>query len=136
MSVLIRGRKMPKSCSRCFCMALCRLWKNIMHPEFNRHRNCPLAPVPPHGRLIDAAALWVEINKICDRRDAGIITDLTCLQQILSTLRHAPAVIQAEEAELTGTDMGGGIRMDEAGNVIDWGIVGPPGEVGRTEAEG
>ena len=45
--------EMPKSCSRCFCMASCRLWKNIMHPEFNRHRNCPLVPVPPHGRLID-----------------------------------------------------------------------------------
>ena len=96
MSVLIRGMKMPKSCSRCFCMALCRLWKNIMHPEFNRHRNCPLAPVPPHGRLIDADALWVETNKICDRRDAGIITDLTCLQQILSALRHAPTIIPAE----------------------------------------
>ena len=39
-----------------------------------------------------------------------------------------------QEAELTGTDMGGGIRWDDAGNVIDWGIAGPPGEVGRTEA--
>lgn len=61
---------------------------------------------------------------------------MTCLQQILSALRHAPTVIQAEEAELTGTDMGGGIRMDEAGNVVDWGIVGPPGAAGRTEVEG
>lgn len=54
-------------------------------------------PVPPHGALIDANALWVEINKICDRRDAGIITDLTCLQQILSALRHAPTIIPASE---------------------------------------
>lgn len=54
-------------------------------------------PVQPHGRLIDADALWVEINKICDRRDAGIITDLVCLQQILSALRHAPTIIPAEE---------------------------------------
>lgn len=97
--LLIRGMKMPKSCSRCFCMASCRLWKNIMHPEFNRHRNCHLITVPDHGRLIDADALWVEINKICDRRDAGIITDLTCLQQILSALRRASTVIPAEEGE-------------------------------------
>lgn len=53
-------------------------------------------PVPPHGRLIEAAALWVEIHKICDRRDAGIISDLTCLQQLLSAVRHAPTIIPAE----------------------------------------
>ena len=54
-------------------------------------------PVPPHGRGIDADALWVEINKICDRRDAGIIPDLTCLQQLLSAVRHAPTIIPASE---------------------------------------
>lgn len=56
----------------------------------------PLVPVPPHGRTIDVAALWVEINKICDRRDEGIISDLTCLQQLLSAVRHAPTIIPAE----------------------------------------
>lgn len=53
-------------------------------------------PVLPHGRTIDVAALWVEINKICDRRDAGIISDLTCVQQLLSAVRHAPTIIPAE----------------------------------------
>ena len=61
--------------------------------------DCTAAHVPPHGDLIDRAELWVEINKICDRRDAGIITDLTCLQQILSALRHASTIIQAEEGK-------------------------------------
>lgn len=55
-------------------------------------------PVPPHGRTIDAAALWVAINKICDRRDAGIISDLTCVQQLLSAVRHAPTIIPAEQS--------------------------------------
>ncbi len=54
-------------------------------------------PVPPHERLVDADAFWVEINNICDRRDAGIISDFTCLQQILSALRHAPTIIPASE---------------------------------------
>jgi len=54
-------------------------------------------PVRPHGDSIDRAVLWVEINKICDRRDAGIISDLTCLQQILSALRHAPTIIPASD---------------------------------------
>lgn len=56
-------------------------------------------PVPPHGRLIDADALWVNINEICDRHDNEIITDLTCLQQILSAVRHTSTVIPAEEGE-------------------------------------
>ncbi len=58
-----------------------------------------IVPVPPHGRLSDADALWMEINKICDRRDAGIISDLTCLQQLLSAFRHDPTIIPAEEGE-------------------------------------
>lgn len=53
--------------------------------------------VPPHGKLGDLDALLVEINTICDRRDAGIISDLTCLQQILSAVSHAPTIIPAEE---------------------------------------
>ncbi len=60
---------------------------------------CPLVPVPPHGALIDRTKLWAEINKICDRRDAGIISDLTCLQQILSAVRHAPTIIPASEVK-------------------------------------
>ena len=39
-----------------------------------------------------------------------------------------------EQEELTGTDMGGGIRWDDDGNVIDWGITGHPGEAEITEA--
>lgn len=59
----------------------------------------PVSVPQGHGRLIDANELWVEINKICDRRDAGIISDLTCLQQLLSAVRHAPTIIQAEDGE-------------------------------------
>ena len=64
--------------------------------QYGHHLIITAVPVPPHGELIDRAELWVEINKICDRRDAGIITDLTCVQQILSALRHAPTVIPAQ----------------------------------------
>jgi len=56
-------------------------------------------PIPNHGRCIDEDALWVEINKICDRRDAEIISDLTCINQILSAIRHAPTIIPADHAE-------------------------------------
>lgn len=59
---------------------------------------CPLIGVPePHGRLIDADALWVEIHKICNRHDEGVISDLTCLQQLLSVIRHATTIIPASK---------------------------------------
>ncbi len=95
MSILIKGMEMPSGCTDCPVWAVLRCKSEINLPT--RPRDCPLVPVPAHGRLIDEAALWVEINKICDRRDAGIISDLTCLQQILSALRHAPTIIPAEE---------------------------------------
>lgn len=101
MGVYTPDMKLPSSCL--FCDIPVRVQPcpvdhdNVSNYKSSRHPACPLIPVPPHGRLIDANALWVEINKICDRRDAGIITDLTCLQQILSALRHAPTIIPAEE---------------------------------------
>lgn len=104
MSVLIKGMKMPRYCAECDAVIdeelLCPFTNDDCENYFRvRNRNCPLVPVPPHGRCVDTDVLWVEINKICDRRDAGIITDLTCLQQILSALRHAPTIIPADPAE-------------------------------------
>ena len=115
MSILLKGMEMPKSC------IACHLNFGEKRPEYGltiycpysdgviswrdkafdngRLASCGIIPVPPHGRLIDNTELWVEINKICDRRDAGIITDLACLQQILSAVRHAPTIIPAEEGE-------------------------------------
>lgn len=92
--LLICGMEMPKSCSRCFCMASCRLWKNIMHPEFNRHRNCTLIPVPPHGRLIDADALIknLEISAEGGNNGAALLR-----AAFIEVLKAAPTIIPAEE---------------------------------------
>lgn len=94
MSILIKGIEMPKSCSRCFCMASCRLWKNIMHPEFNRHRNCPLVPVPPHGRCVDADAVAKMVLDSVNQEDAQgfMFTKIIC-----QILKDAPTIIPAEE---------------------------------------
>ena len=65
MSILIKGMEMPKKCWRC---CLSQLYENpremlvckVTHEEvlrYNIDSNCPLVPVPPHGRLIDADAL-------------------------------------------------------------------------------
>ena len=101
--ILIKNIEMPTSCEKCKTMFGCcacedgTVWCRLAQGYIGDKRTvCPLSSVREHGRCIDADALWVEINKICDRRDAGIITDLTCLQQILSALRHAPTIIEAD----------------------------------------
>ena len=112
MGVYIPSIKMPKSCPKCRNSGLklaidelglkCPERKEIWGPTAAdikgiRRADCPLIFVQAHGRLGDLDVLLAEINKICDRRDAGIISDLTCLQQLLSAVRHAPTIIEAEE---------------------------------------
>lgn len=61
MSILIKGMEMPESCWRCCLSQLYEkprdmLVCKITHEEVLRHKidgNCPLVPVPPHGRLGD-----------------------------------------------------------------------------------
>ena len=62
MSILIRGMEMPISCAGCFNRS-CGLWREVALPAHQRHKYCPLVPVPPHGRLIDADALMNEMDK-------------------------------------------------------------------------
>lgn len=71
MSVYIPGMKMPKNCYVCpFCdyvSARCDAVKGTPYTPQNRYEAraewCPLVPVPPHGRLIDANALERDIDK-------------------------------------------------------------------------
>ena len=87
--IYIHGMEMPKNCVdcgfkincdecegyECFCAVLNR---NIGYMPYNRSflredapvvlsdcrlDDCPLVPVPPHGRLIDADALMNEMDK-------------------------------------------------------------------------
>lgn len=73
MRILIRGMEMPTSCEKCpfldyeqgFCLASgvkseIGWYELTLCPgsiKNGRHDDCPLVPVPPHGRLIDADAL-------------------------------------------------------------------------------
>lgn len=94
MSILIKGMEMPKDGEKLYMIAFSDGKACASYKPFEWHE---VVPVPPHGRLGDLNELWVEINTICDRYDAGIITDLACLQQILSAIRHTPTIIEAEK---------------------------------------
>lgn len=65
--ILIRGMEMPQRCKACrFCgfggrrseLNVC-MFTGESQPKLSQERmsKCPLVPVPPHGRLIDADAL-------------------------------------------------------------------------------
>lgn len=78
MSILIRGMEMPTSCDKCVYSAWSNFYqiyvcdavrkndpvlfdgkqtKSTAVARSARADNCPLVPVPAHGRLIDADAL-------------------------------------------------------------------------------
>jgi len=94
MSVLIKGMEMPKNCDDC------RLGIDCAYDESQygykmmggRPHNCPLVPVPPHGRLIDAEAL----KKNAYPFPCAIGTEWAVT---LRQINDAPTIIQAEEGE-------------------------------------
>ena len=88
MSILIKGMEMPKNCWACACYHhkvddgyydydVCQAsgtvfndgyasvtgHKDHIDPFKQRLDNCPLVPVPPHGRLIDADALDADLER-------------------------------------------------------------------------
>lgn len=120
MGVYIKGMEMPKNCMLCpLCVEeadpangeMCMVTGTLM-PPCTRERldNCPLAPVPPHGRLIDADELMHEFEKAqqtmaqhgreysCSFMSSGqeISTEWYCVEDMLE---NAPTLLEAEEGE-------------------------------------
>lgn len=97
MSVLIRGIEMPKSCNACMfnVYGLCLINKNIEGKDELTH-SCPLVPVPPHGRLIDADALkYTMLYKENWMSGTGVEAPAIWRKDIDA----APTIIPAEEGE-------------------------------------
>lgn len=99
MSVLIKGMKMPKTCTMCWFSPICPVWVK----EVSRHKgyddrlpNCPLVEIPtPHGRLIDADALIMPIER--SWQDAGLHGE--DYRKIKRWIKNALTIIEAEEGE-------------------------------------
>ena len=93
--------EMPKSCRKCMifqpdgCGWICPIIeiKPIVDGRVNsRHPDCHLIPVPPHGRLIDADALFKQITT----DEHFSVLEAMYVQSLISA---APTVIPAEPAE-------------------------------------
>lgn len=106
MGVYIKGMEMPKSCMLCsFCVPeadeangeMCMVTGKLMPPcNHERLDDCPIVPVPPHGRLIDRDALIKELE-ITEEDDHNGATLLMAV--FLEVLKSAPTIIPAEEGE-------------------------------------
>ncbi len=53
MGVYIKGMEMPTTCGKCKIKNAieCNRWKFVRSVALDRHRDCPLVPVPEYGRL-------------------------------------------------------------------------------------
>ena len=114
MSVLIKGMKMPTSCSECALNYDCFKCIVTGTPFFDHEQNfddettcldnCPLVEIPPHGRLIDADALRL-LYDFSGYKPTGDMTEeefdrlMYRLPVIRAIIDEAPTIIEAEENE-------------------------------------
>ena len=113
--IYIPHKNLPENCFQCpahewfdfggenhgyQCQSL-RTTKCISNCEARRKRrdNCPILPIPSHGDLIDRDALLKEVDRICDRYDAGAISEITCLNMLLDIFRSAKTIILGDKEE-------------------------------------
>ena len=111
MGVYIKGMEKPKNCPSCPFNS--RAWYEDSHLCLASNKqikvnlntgsddNCPLVPVPPHGRLIDAGELRELYEEWENDKEAGIDID-KChvpIPVIRQNIDDAPTVIEAEEGE-------------------------------------
>lgn len=111
MSILIKGMEMPTRCAECRLSTvhsfndrpLCDVLVEYMSYgewEAKRLDNCPLVPVPPHGRLGDLDELHKEAVGRSEK--AGTYDSwYNCTDRVISAfdIENAPTIIPAEEGE-------------------------------------
>ena len=108
MSVLVKGMEMPKSCMNCmFCgfaganceLDTCLITGNAQkHIPHSKMPDCPLVPIPPHGRLIDADELEVQDGWLRDSKYFAQESSHTHITFVYSSdIYNAPTVIPADK---------------------------------------
>lgn len=107
MSVLVKSMEMPTSCAKCKlfgeygCPFIGAVGYALTRGE--RNEDCPLAPVPKHGRLIDADDLIRRCNQHINKYENSIAPQAEYYRDrdkdFIRSLEIAPTVIEAEEDE-------------------------------------
>ncbi len=109
--ILIRGIEMPTSCDMCWALddygdyPRCRITEEQRGYNFpireKRMDNCPLVPVPPHGRLGDLDKLEQMFVDIDNAPYSGFDGEepFYSAEDAAQIIRLAPTIIEAEEDE-------------------------------------
>lgn len=101
MSIIVKGMKMPTTCTRCtldafgYCVAARRYSESSTTHE--RASFCPLVELPEkHGRLIDADAYVSMMEEKCDYEKA---LDPYVLSVCRGGIKLMPTIVEAEGEE-------------------------------------
>ena len=116
MTILIKGMEMPENCEQCpFFWDDCGVSGEDLAEDFRTHRqrhpNCPLVLVPPHGDLIDKDMLIGVFKKIIADCKEWNKKNIPADQYVRSKIKRAeedfveailhikgqPTIIEAEE---------------------------------------
>lgn len=97
MSAIIKGIKKPSACEWCnfICGSgmdwYCGAGRFMIYDYKSVHKDCPLINIPtPHGRLIDAVKLSIDVLETMNRE-----TDDT----VIGLIDRAPTIIEAEQGD-------------------------------------
>lgn len=89
MSVLIEGMEMPKNCE--IIIRIDEKGEVYVYDQYPT-KLYKAIPVPPHGRLIDANALFEEIYKAW-----GFTADASDCSVLMQLINDAPTIIPADK---------------------------------------
>lgn len=109
--ILIKGIEMPRSCQECPCeqcyvnnygYVICRecplLYKGYTTAFGNERReDCPLIEIPSHGRLIDADALCISLERLAAdkwNQKAAPVNWAYVFEECLEMVDNAPTIIE------------------------------------------
>lgn len=110
--ILIKGMEMPTSCGECKAFVCYKQWAGDRGDCFcgitksdakakTMNADCPLIPVPDHGRLIDADKLeaWCDEQAQIEWNKSAGTTWANAYLEFGGNVYDAPTIIPAEEGE-------------------------------------
>ena len=117
MGIYLPNMEMPVTCCHCPLMGydpdiewvdggretqgayICVITHELID-NTKREEHCPLVPVPPHGRLIDADALSAKLNMMLSMAfGEGNTAFHFAYRSLGKVMENAPTIIPAEEGE-------------------------------------
>ena len=116
--------EMPTSCCECAIKSwdgeddVCP-FSGISALSIGRQDDCPLVPIPPHGRLIDADAFIKDECNNCDGACEAILCDcLNCTAdyrcEFMKDIADAPTIIPADTYDVEEQTFTDEYNYDEA----------------------